>query len=66
VLAIGAGSVTVAEKMLSWWETWGRDAGAPPALAVSVQVPGAAPVALGTASRDALVDVLRVLHAPAR
>ena len=63
VLAIGAGSVTVAEKMLGWWESWRRDRAAEPGLAVVVQAAGGARVALDTASRDSLVDVLRVLHA---
>jgi hypothetical protein len=66
VLAIGGGSVTVAEKMLGWWESWRQQGEAAPALAVVVQVPGGARVALDTASRDSLVDVLRVLHAAAR
>jgi len=63
VLAIGAGSVTVAEKMLGWWESWRRDGRAEPGLVVVVQAADGARVALDTASRDALVDVLRVLHA---
>jgi hypothetical protein len=63
VLAIAAGSVTVAEKMLGWWESWRRAAEADAGLAVMVQAPGGARVALDTASRDSLVDVLRVLHA---
>lgn len=65
VLAIAAGSVTVAEKMLGWWESWRRDGAPEPALAVVVQASGGARVALDTASRDSLVDVLRVLHAGA-
>ena len=65
VLAIGAGSVTVAEKMLNWWESWPRGGAAESALAVVVHAPGGARVALDTASRDSLVDVLRVLHAGA-
>ena len=63
VLAIGAGSVTVAEKMLGWWESRRRDGEAEAALAVVVQASGGARVSLDTASRDSLVDVLRVLHA---
>jgi len=66
VVAIAGGSATVAEKMLGWWESWGRQAEAVPGLVVVVQASGGAGVALDTASRDSLVDVLRVLHAPAR
>jgi hypothetical protein len=63
VLAIAAGSVTVAEKMLGWWESWRRGSDADPGLAVVVQAADGVRVALDTASRDSLVDVLRVLHA---
>lgn len=67
VLAIAAGSVTVAEKMIGWWESWRRAGDAASAgLAVSVQAPGGARVPLDTASRDSLVNVLRVLHGPSR
>ena len=66
VIAIGGGSVTVAEKMLGWWESWRRDAGVASDLEVVVQVPGGARVPLDTASRDSLVDVLRVLHKTSR
>lgn len=65
VVAIGAGSVTVAEKMLGWWESWRRGGEARPGLAVVVQAADGARVTLDTASRDSLVDVLRVLHAGA-
>lgn len=65
VLSIGGGSVTVAEKMLGWWESWRRERAADAGLAVVVQAPGGPRVALDTASRDSLVDVLRVLHAGA-
>ena len=65
VLAIAGGSITVADKMIGWWESWQRQAEAA-GLAVVVQGVGGARVALDAASRDSLVDVLRVLHAPAR
>jgi hypothetical protein len=64
VLAIAGGSVTVAEKMIGWWESWrGTGDGA---LAVVVQAPGGVRVPLGAASRESLVDVLRGLHSPPR
>jgi hypothetical protein len=65
LVAIAGGSVTVAEKVLGWWESWRRAeeaAGAP--LTVVFESPSGARVALATANRDALVDVLRVLHLP--
>jgi hypothetical protein len=67
LVAIAGGSVTVAEKVLGWWESWRRAeeaAGAP--LTVVFESPSGARVTLATANRDALVDVLRVLHLPPR
>ena len=66
LIALAGGSVTVADKLLGWWEKWYMPDADPGArLSVRVEGPGAR-LALGTATRDALVDVLRMLHAPAR
>ena len=67
VLAIGGGSVTIADKLLGWWESW-RDAepSRGPALEVVLEAPTGSRVSLGASDRDALVNVLRVLHAPSR
>ena len=66
VIAIAAGSVTIADKLLGWWDKW-RNAGAEGGVRLSIvlEVPSGPRVALGTASRDELVEVLRTLHAPA-
>ena len=66
VLAIAGGSVTVADKMLGWWESWRRGNEPAAQLEVVVHAAGGARLALDTASRDSLADVLRVLHVPSR
>jgi hypothetical protein len=66
LIALAGGSVTVADKLLGWWEKWHMPDGDPGAR-LSVRVEGhGARLSLDSATRDALVDVLRVLHAPAR
>jgi hypothetical protein len=67
VLAIGGGSVTIADKLLGWWESW-REGGpsVPAPLEVVLEGPTGSRVCLGTTDRDGLVDVLRVLHSPPR
>jgi hypothetical protein len=67
VLAIGGGSVTIADKLLGWWESWreGEPSVASP-LEVVLEGPTGSRVCLGTTDRDGLVDVLRVLHSPPR
>jgi len=63
LIALAGGSVTVADKLLGWWEKWHK----PDGDALSVRLEGAGTrLALGTTTRDALVEVLRLLHAPAR
>jgi hypothetical protein len=64
LLALAGGSVTVADKLLGWWGKWHTPDGEAP-LSVRLEAAGTR-LSLGTATRDALVDVLRVLHAPAR
>ena len=67
VVAIAGGSVTVAEKVLGWWERQRKSEGGHEArLSVTFEVPSGKRVTLATADRDALVDVLRVLHLPSR
>ncbi|HWO14621.1 MAG TPA: hypothetical protein VNN80_34200 [Polyangiaceae bacterium] len=66
VLAIAAGSVTVADKMILWWQGWCRSGDGAAGLAVVVQAPGGTRVPLDATSRDSLVDLLRALHAPPR
>jgi hypothetical protein len=67
VLAIGGGSVTIADNLLGWWEGWRESE---PSVATPLEVvlegPTGSRVSLGTTDRDGLVDVLRVLHWPAR
>lgn len=65
VLAIAAGSVTIADKLLAWWERWARVETSPP-LEVTLEGAGGSKVSLATVSRDGLVDLLRGLHAPSR
>jgi hypothetical protein len=66
VLAIAGGSVTIADNMLSWWQTWRASSAGSDGLAVVLEGPTGNRVSLESADRDALVDVLRVLHAPGR
>lgn len=66
VMAIAAGSVTTADKLLLWWSKW-RMTGAGTTAPLQVVLEGAGTrVSLEGATRDALVDVLRTLHAPNR
>ena len=63
VEALAGGSVTIADKVLAWWDRWGRpDGGAP--LEVTLEGPAGPKVSLASATRDSLVEVLRVLHTP--
>jgi hypothetical protein len=68
VVAIAGGSVTVADKLLGWWETWQKSEQAATGgrLSVVFENPSGARVTLASATRDALVDVLRVLYLPHR
>jgi hypothetical protein len=62
LLAIAGGCVTVADKVLGWWESWRKSASAGQALSLVLEGPGGARVAFDTAGRDEVVEVLRVLH----
>jgi hypothetical protein len=67
LVAIAGGSVTVADQVLGWWESWHTaEEAAGARLEVVLQGPSGASVSLADASRDSLVDVLRLLHAPTR
>jgi hypothetical protein len=66
VIALASGSVTTADKLIDWWAKWrraGAGAGAP--LSVELEASGVV-VLMENATRDALVGVLRTLHAPRR
>jgi hypothetical protein len=66
VVALANGSVTTAEKLIDWWAKWrGAGAGAGAPLSVALEGSGVV-VLLEAATRDALVDVLRSLHASRR
>lgn len=68
VVAIAGGSVTIADKMLGWWQCWRsaeEEASAGP-LSVVLEAPSGARVPLAGADRDSLVEVLRVLQTPGR
>jgi len=73
VHAIAGGSVTIADKVLGWWRGWsneadatdGPDSTAAP-LSVVLEASSGARVPLASADRDALVEVLRVLHTHSR
>src|SRR5262245_4790965 len=65
VVAIAGGSVTIADKLLGWWDRWGK-AEPDPSLVVTLEGPAGSKVSLASATRDNLVDVLRVLHLPQR
>jgi hypothetical protein len=61
VVAIGGGSVTIADKLVAWWERWGKaEEGSP--LEMTLESSGGLKLSLATASRDDLVQVLRILH----
>jgi hypothetical protein len=63
VEALAGGSVTIADKVLAWWDRWGKpDGGAP--LEVTFEGPAGLEVSLASATRDSLVEVLRVLRTP--
>jgi hypothetical protein len=65
VIAIAGGSVTTADRLLGWWESWRtgeNTAGAH--LEVVLEGPTGARVSLATANRDTVVEVLRILHLP--
>ena len=64
VVAIAGGSVTIADKLLGWWDR--RKAAGGPPLEVTLEGSTGLKASLATASRDGLVDVLRVLHLPQR
>lgn len=65
VLAIAGGSVTTADRLLGWWESWrASDEAAGGPLEVVLEGPTGARVSLATANRDTVVEVLRVLHLP--
>ncbi len=67
VLAIGGGSVTIADKLLGWWDSWHEAESTVEApLEVVLEASTGSRVSLGAAGRDELVDVLRVLHSPLR
>jgi hypothetical protein len=71
VHAIAGGSVTIADYVLGWWQGWSvgeaNPEGVPASpLSVMLEAPSGARVLLDGASRDALVEVLRVLHASPR
>lgn len=63
VVALAGGSVTIADKVLGWWDRWGQPDGGGP-LDVTLEGPAGPKVSLATATRDSLVEVLRVLHTP--
>ena len=65
VLALAGGSVTIADKLLGWWDRWGKSGGGAP-LEVTLEAASGQRVSLATANRDSLVEVLRVLHLPHR
>jgi hypothetical protein len=63
LLAIAGGCVTVADKVLGWWESWHRGDLPKGGLKLVLEGPGGKRVSLHTAQRDELVEVLRALHA---
>lgn len=63
VEALAGGSVTIADKVLAWWERWGKPDGDAP-LEVTLEGPAGLKVSLASATRDSLVEVLRVLRTP--
>lgn len=65
VVALASGSVTTADKLLGWWDRWGKSDGSSP-LEVTLEGATGQKVSLATANRDSLVEVLRVLHLPQR
>jgi hypothetical protein len=63
VEALAGGSVTIADKVLAWWDRWGKPDGDAP-LEVTLEGPAGLKVSLASATRDSLVEVLRVLRTP--
>jgi hypothetical protein len=63
LLAIAGGCVTVADKVLGWWESWRKSGPAAEGLSLVLEGPGGRRVSFDTADRDELVELLRVLHA---
>jgi hypothetical protein len=69
VVAIAGGSVTIADKILGWWQGWSSEGGSgahDAALSVVLEASSGARVPLAGANRDSLVEVLRVLQTPRR
>lgn len=66
VMALANGSVTTADNVLAWWAHWRRARGVDAAPLRVVLESGGSMVALEDATRDALVDMLRTLHAARR
>lgn len=65
VIAIAGGSVTTADRLLGWWESWrAADESGGARLEVVLEGPSGSRVSLATANRDTVVEVLRVLHLP--
>jgi hypothetical protein len=63
VLALGGGSVTIADNLISWWDKWQKaNASATRPLKVTLEAPDGARVLLDGASRDDIAGVLRTLH----
>jgi hypothetical protein len=63
VLALGGGSVTIADNLLQWWEKWQKtNATATRPLKVTFESPSGTKVPLDGATRDDIADVLRTLH----
>ena len=62
VIALANGSVTTADRLIDWWAKWRR---AGPPLKLELESSGVV-VPLENATRDALVGVLRTLHATRR
>lgn len=63
VMALSAGSVTIAANLLQWWERWHKaNATTTRPLKVTLEAPNGARVQLEGATRDDVADVLRTLH----
>lgn len=63
VLALGGGSVTIADNLLQWWEKWQKaNASATRPLTVTLEASNGSRVQLDGASRDDIAGVLRTLH----
>lgn len=63
VMALGGGSVTIADNLLQWWQKWQKaNTTATRPLKVTLEAPNGARVQLDGASRDDIAGVLRTLH----